>query len=170
MTRPGRLRWRCLAFPGDNHASSARRPAWALPVRIRFGLYRSEPDSLSQTAQASFGAGDLHQLPASTSHLQSLFGQANPIWKTVTVLLPSSPLESGAGMRNSYEFLCIRSTTCRKKNEKEKKNETRDFFYVCTPHAKLKHGGDLQETPRAWHCSTWRQRVSARRRWAMPAR
>lgn len=85
---------------------------------------------LSQTAQASLGAGDLHQLPASTSHLQSLFGQANPIWKTVTVLLPSSPLESGASMRNSYEFLCIRSTTCRKKNEKEKKNETRDFFFM----------------------------------------
>lgn len=126
---------------------------------------------LSQTAQASLGAGDLHQLPASTSHLQSLFGQANPIWKTVTVLLPSSPLESGAGMRNSYEFLCIRSTTCRKKKMRKKKRMKPEiFFYVCIPHAKLKHGRDLQETPRAWHCSTWRQRVSARRRWAMPAR
>lgn len=78
----------------------------------------------------------LHLVPVTCTSYQPvlptcspLFGQANPIWKTVTVLLPSSPLESGAGTRNSYEFLCIRSTTCRKKNEKKKKkNETRDYF------------------------------------------
>lgn len=120
----------------------------------------------------------LHLVPVTCTSYQPvlptcspLFGQANPIWKTVTVLLPSSPLESGAGTRNSYEFLCIRSTTCRKKKMRKKKRMKPEIiFYVCIPHAKLKHGGDFQETRRAWHCRTWRQRVSARRRWAMPSR
>lgn len=112
MTRPGRLRWRYLAFPGDNHASSsARRPAWALPVCIRFGLCRSELDLCPRQHRLHLMLVTCTSYQPVLSTCSPLFGRANPIWKTITVLLPSSPLESGAGMRNSYEFLCIRSTT-----------------------------------------------------------